>query len=132
MTMRMVVMSDGYLGARLCAAVAGAGHDVRVFVLHGVDVSGLLLAAEVAYGDVANEESPVAAFGGCDAVFDNRRGRRGVAPDASIFHTVRGSDLVAKGEARAGIPSARHEAAAAGPAPRERKAAASREGLFGK
>ncbi|RLN15906.1 hypothetical protein C2845_PM02G35300 [Panicum miliaceum] len=80
MTMRMVVTSDGYLGARLCAAVAGAGHDVRVFVLHGVDVSGLLLAADVAYGDVANEESLVAAFGGCDAVFDNRRGRRGVAP----------------------------------------------------
>ncbi|PVH33071.1 hypothetical protein PAHAL_9G559300 [Panicum hallii] len=72
MTMR-VVAGDGYLGARLCAAVAVAGHDVRAFVLHGVNLLGPPFAAGVAYGDVADEESLIAAFDGCDAVFDAAR-----------------------------------------------------------
>jgi hypothetical protein len=75
--------------------VAGAGNDVRTFVLHGVDVSVLPLAADVAYGDVVDEEPLVAAFDvGCQDVTPcstppgpSRRGSR-----TPPFSTLQGED----------------------------------------
>ncbi|RLM86178.1 hypothetical protein C2845_PM04G20470 [Panicum miliaceum] len=85
--MRMVTAGGRWVPGRLpaCARlwpVAGAGNDVRTFVLHGVDVSVLPLAADVAYGDVVDEESLVAAFDGYAPGFhppDTSGGRRSSA-----------------------------------------------------
>jgi farnesol dehydrogenase len=88
--MRVVVTgATGFMGGRLCAALAAAGHDVRAFALPGVDVSGLPPAVEVAYGDVTDEESLVASFSGCDAVFHAAAAVEAWLPDPSAFHTVR-------------------------------------------
>ncbi|OQU93117.1 hypothetical protein SORBI_3001G479500 [Sorghum bicolor] len=87
--MRVVVTgATGFMGGRLCAALADAGHDVRAFALPGVDVSGLPAAVEVAYGDVTDEESLAAAFSGCDAVFHAAAAVEAWLPDPSVFHTV--------------------------------------------
>lgn len=89
--MKVVVTgATGFMGGRLCAALAGAGHDVRAFALPGVDVSGVtsLAGVEVAYGDVTDEESLVAAFNGRDAVFHAAAVVEAWLPDPSVFHAV--------------------------------------------
>ncbi|KAL6649346.1 hypothetical protein ACP70R_013570 [Stipagrostis hirtigluma subsp. patula] len=85
-----VVMTGatGFMGGRLCAALADAGHDVRAFALRGVDASGLPPAVEVAYGDVTDEASLAAAFHGCDAVFHAAAVVEPWLPDPSVFHAV--------------------------------------------
>ena len=81
---------DGVHGGRLCAALAGAGElGVRAFVLRSLDASGLPPAVEVAYGDVTDMESLVAAFHGCDAVFHAAAAVEPWRADTSVFHTVR-------------------------------------------
>jgi len=88
--MRVAVTgATGFMGGRLCAALADAGHDVRAFALPGVDVSALPPAVEVAYGDVTDEESLAAAFSGRDAVFHAAAAVEAWLPDPSVFHTVR-------------------------------------------
>ncbi|KAL6867247.1 hypothetical protein ACP4OV_015271 [Aristida adscensionis] len=88
--MRVVVTgATGFMGARLCAALAGAGHDVRAFVLRGdAAASGLPAAVEVAYGDVTDEASLAAAFDGCDAVFHAAAAVEPWLPDPSLFHAA--------------------------------------------
>ncbi|KAL6867248.1 hypothetical protein ACP4OV_015272 [Aristida adscensionis] len=87
--MRAVVTgATGFMGARLCAALAGAGHDVRAFVLRGADASGLPAAVEVAYGDVTDEASLAAAFRGRDAVFHAAAVVEQWLPDPSVLHAV--------------------------------------------
>ncbi|TVU48155.1 hypothetical protein EJB05_07781, partial [Eragrostis curvula] len=87
--MKVVVTgATGFMGGRLCAALADAGHDVRAFALPGVDVSGVPPAAEVVYGDVTDEGSLVAAFHGCDAVFHAAAVVEAWLPDPSVFHAV--------------------------------------------
>ncbi|XP_062216623.1 uncharacterized protein LOC133916795 isoform X2 [Phragmites australis] len=83
-----VTGATGFMGGRLCAALADAGHDVRAFALRGVDVSGLPPSVEVAYGDVTDEGSLVAAFHGCDAVFHAAAAVEAWLPDPSVFYTV--------------------------------------------
>ncbi|KAG2542930.1 hypothetical protein PVAP13_9NG812300 [Panicum virgatum] len=87
--MRVVVSgATGFMGGRLCAALADAGHDVRAFALRGVDASGLPPSVEVVYGDVTDEESLAAAFRGRDAVFHTAAAVEAWLPDAFVFHTV--------------------------------------------
>lgn len=97
--MRIAVTgATGYLGSRLCGALADAGHAVRAFALRsagggggGGDVEAGLLPAsvELAYGDVADVESLAAAFDRCDAVFHVAAAVEAWLPDPSIFITVR-------------------------------------------
>ncbi|EEC74644.1 hypothetical protein OsI_10289 [Oryza sativa Indica Group] len=96
--MRIAVTgATGYLGSRLCGALADAGHAVRAFALRsagggggGGDVEAGLLPAsvELAYGDVADVESLAAAFDRCDAVFHVAAAVEAWLPDPSIFITV--------------------------------------------
>jgi farnesol dehydrogenase len=89
-TMRVVVTgATGFMGGRLCAALADAGHDVRALVLRGVDASALPPSVEVVYGDVTDEGSLADAFQGRDAVFHAAAAVEAWLPDASVFHTVR-------------------------------------------
>ncbi|VAH86881.1 unnamed protein product [Triticum turgidum subsp. durum] len=88
--MRVVVTgATGYLGGRLCAALAGAGHDVRAFVRRTGDASGLPDAVELAYGDVGDAGSLAAAFDGRDAVFHAAASVEPWLPDPSVFTAVR-------------------------------------------
>ncbi|GJN08861.1 hypothetical protein PR202_ga26821 [Eleusine coracana subsp. coracana] len=89
--MKVVVTgATGFMGGRLCAALAEAGHDVRAFALSGVDVSGIISLAgvEVAYGDVTDEDSLFAAFDGRDAVFHAAAVVEAWLPDPSVFYAV--------------------------------------------
>lgn len=85
----VVTGATGYLGGRLCAALAGAGHAVRAFVRRTSDASGLPAGAELAYGEVGDVDSLAAAFDGCDAVFHVAAVVEPWLPDPSVFATVR-------------------------------------------
>lgn len=88
--MRVVVTgATGYLGGRLCAALAAAGHAVRAFARRSSDASGLPASVELAYGDVTDEGSLATAFDGCDAVFHVAAAVEPWLPDPSVFTTVR-------------------------------------------
>jgi nucleoside-diphosphate-sugar epimerase len=88
--MRVVVTgATGYLGGRLCAALADAGHAVRALVRRSSDVSGLPPGVDLAYGDVTDAESLAAAFDGCDAVFHVAAAVEPWLPDPSVFLKVR-------------------------------------------
>ncbi|XP_062210132.1 uncharacterized protein LOC133911758 isoform X3 [Phragmites australis] len=87
--MRVVVTgATGYLGGRLCAALADAGHAVRALVRRSSDVSGLPPGVELAYGDVTNADSLAAAFDGCEAVFHVAAAVEPWLPDPSVFLKV--------------------------------------------
>uniref|UniRef100_I1P8A6 NAD-dependent epimerase/dehydratase domain-containing protein n=1 Tax=Oryza glaberrima TaxID=4538 RepID=I1P8A6_ORYGL len=86
--MRVVVTgATGYLGGRLCAALAAAGHAVRAFARRSSDASGLPASVELAYGDVTDEGSLATAFDGCDAVFHVAAAVEPWLPDPSVFTT---------------------------------------------
>ncbi|KAL5218594.1 hypothetical protein ABZP36_019278 [Zizania latifolia] len=101
--MRVVVTgATGYLGGRLCEALAGAGHAVRAFARRSSDASALPGSVELAYGDVTDEESLAAAFDGCDAVFHVAAAVEPWLPDPSVFTNVnvRGLENVLKAAKR--------------------------------
>uniref|UniRef100_A0A0E0G2D4 NAD-dependent epimerase/dehydratase domain-containing protein n=2 Tax=Oryza TaxID=4527 RepID=A0A0E0G2D4_ORYNI len=101
--MRVVVTgATGYLGGRLCAALAAAGHAVRAFARRSSDASGLPASVELAYGDVTDEGSLATAFDGCDAVFHVAAAVEPWLPDPSVFTTVnvRGLENVLKAAKR--------------------------------
>jgi hypothetical protein len=88
--MKVVVTgATGFMGGRLCAALAAAGHDVRAFALPGVVIPLAAGVEDVAYGDVTDEESLVAAFHGRAAVFHAAAVVEAWLPDPSVFHAVR-------------------------------------------
>ncbi|CAL4921139.1 unnamed protein product [Urochloa decumbens] len=94
--MRVVVTgATGYLGGRLCAALADAGHAVRALVRRSSDVSGLPPGVELAYGDVTDAGSLAAAFDGCDAVFHVAAAVEPWLPDPSVFLKAVGTGMVA-------------------------------------
>ncbi|KAJ1298480.1 hypothetical protein BS78_01G456900 [Paspalum vaginatum] len=87
--MRVVVTgATGYLGGRLCAALADAGHAVRALVRRSSDVSGLPRDVDLAYGDVTDADSLSAAFDACDVVFHAAAAVEPWLPDASVFIKV--------------------------------------------
>ncbi|KAK3142259.1 hypothetical protein QOZ80_4BG0344290 [Eleusine coracana subsp. coracana] len=87
--MRVVVTgASGYLGGRLCAALAESGHAVRALVRRTSNVSGLPPSVELAYGDVTDADSLAAAFDSCDAVFHAAAAVEPWLPDPSVFLTV--------------------------------------------
>ncbi|KAG2554255.1 putative dihydroflavonol 4-reductase [Panicum virgatum] len=98
----LVTGATGYLGGRLCAALADAGHAVRALARPSSDVSGLAPGVELAYGDVTDADSLAAAFDGCDAVFHVAASVEPWLPDPSVFHkvNVRGLENVLKAAKR--------------------------------
>lgn len=89
--------ATGYLGSRLCGALADAGHAVRAFALRsagggggGGDVEAGLLPAsvELAYGDVADvESSPPPSTGATPSSTSPPPSRRGcpIPPSSSRY-----------------------------------------------
>ncbi|KAA8537736.1 hypothetical protein F0562_027274 [Nyssa sinensis] len=71
----LVTGASGYLGGRLCHALLKHGHSVRAFVRPTSDLSSIPPptdgdgALELAYGDVTDYQSLLAACSGCHAIF---------------------------------------------------------------
>jgi len=62
----LVAGASGFVGRRLCPALADAGHEVRAMTRRPDRYSGV---GEPVYGDVADPESLVAAAAGCEAAY---------------------------------------------------------------
>ena len=91
----LVTGASGYLGGNLCRALLRDGHSVRAFVrptsrLPSVDDAGPL---EVAYGDVTDYPSLLAACSGCDVIFHTAALVEPWLPDPSRFFSVTFSNL---------------------------------------
>ncbi|XP_076945265.1 uncharacterized protein LOC143616276 [Bidens hawaiensis] len=87
----LVTGASGYLGGRLCHALLRHGHSVRAFVRHTSDLSSLPPAdveLELAYGDVTDYSSLLAACAGCHAVFHAAALVEPWLPHPSKFTTV--------------------------------------------
>lgn len=70
----LVTGASGYLGGRLCHVLLRQGHSVRAFVRPTSDLSCLPPstddgALELAYGDVTDYQSLLAACSGCSVIF---------------------------------------------------------------
>ncbi|XXG86608.1 hypothetical protein AAC387_Pa11g1469 [Persea americana] len=86
----LVTGASGYLSGNLCRALLRDGHSVRAFVrptsrLPSVDDAGPL---EVAYGDVTDYPSLLAACSGCDVIFHSAALVEPWLPDPSRFFSV--------------------------------------------
>ncbi|KAK9073353.1 hypothetical protein SSX86_007677 [Deinandra increscens subsp. villosa] len=89
----LVTGASGYLGGRLCNALLRHGHSVRAFVRRTSDLSSLPtmsggVALELAYGDVTDYPSLLAACSGCHAVFHAAALVDPWRPDPSKFISV--------------------------------------------
>lgn len=84
----LVTGASGYLGGNLCLALTSSGHHVRAFVRRSSDLSCLPPSVELAYGDVTDLPSLLAACAGCDVVFHAAALVEPWLPDASKFSTV--------------------------------------------
>jgi len=62
----LVAGASGFVGRRLCPALADAGHEVRAMTRRPDRYSG---AGEPVHGDVAEPESLAAAAAGCEAAY---------------------------------------------------------------
>jgi uncharacterized protein YbjT (DUF2867 family) len=62
----LVAGASGFVGRRLCPALADTGHEVRAMTRRPDRYSGV---GEPVYGDVADPESLVAAAAGCEAAY---------------------------------------------------------------
>lgn len=86
----LVTGASGYLGGRLCHALLRHGHSVRAFVRRTSDLSCLPnlsdgVALELAYGDVTDYPSLLAACSGCDVIFHAAALVEPWLPDPSKF-----------------------------------------------
>ncbi|KAI3737103.1 hypothetical protein L2E82_27098 [Cichorium intybus] len=85
--------ASGFLGGRLCHALLRHGHSVRAFVRRTSDLSFLPslsdgVALELAYGDVMDYPSVLAACTGCNVVFHAAAIVESWLPDLSKFESV--------------------------------------------
>lgn len=91
----MVTGASGYLGGRLCHALLKNGYSVRAFVRPTSDLSSLPPPTEgggggleLAYGDVTDYPSLLAACSGCPVIFHAAALVEPWLPDPSRFLTV--------------------------------------------
>lgn len=84
----LVTGASGYLGGNLCRALAEEGHHVRAFVRRSSDLSSLPPSIEIAYGDVTDLPSLLAACAGCEVLFHAAAVVEPWLPDPSKFITV--------------------------------------------
>ena len=62
----LVAGASGFVGRRLCPALAGAGHDVVAMTRHPAEYTG---AGRPVYGDVADRATLGSALAGCEAAY---------------------------------------------------------------
>ncbi|KAK3039403.1 hypothetical protein RJ639_027652 [Escallonia herrerae] len=89
----LVTGASGYLGGRLCHALLARGHSVRAFVRPTSVVSSLPPpshggALELAYGDVTDYRSLLAACSGCHVILHAAALVEPWLPDPSKFTSV--------------------------------------------
>ncbi|GJV60347.1 NAD-dependent epimerase/dehydratase [Tanacetum coccineum] len=87
----LVTGASGYLGGRLVHALLNHNHTVRVFVRRASDLTSLpppSLTLELAYGDVTDYYSLLAACSGCHVIFHVAALVEPWIPDPSRFNTV--------------------------------------------
>ncbi|GMP81061.1 hypothetical protein CsSME_00035905 [Camellia sinensis var. sinensis] len=90
----LVTGASGYLGGRLCHALVRQGYSVRAFVRSSSDLSCLPPAGEyegaleLAYGDVTDYRSLLAACSGCHVIIHSAALVEPWLPDPSRFSTV--------------------------------------------
>lgn len=89
----LVTGASGYLGGRLCHELLRYGYSVRAFVRRTSDLSSLptlsdAVPLELAYGDVTDYESLLAACSGCHVVFHAAALVEPWLPDPSRFVSV--------------------------------------------
>nr|GEY26535.1 putative dihydroflavonol-4-reductase isoform X1 [Tanacetum cinerariifolium] len=89
----LVTGASGYLGGRLVHALLNHSHNhtVRAFVRHASDLTSLPPPSptlELAYGDVTDYDSLVAACSGCHVIFHVAALVEPWIPDPSRFNTV--------------------------------------------
>ncbi|KAK9270179.1 hypothetical protein L1049_025755 [Liquidambar formosana] len=89
----LVTGASGYLGGRLCHALLSQGYSVRAFVRPTSDLSSLPPptddgALELAYGDVTDYPSLLAACSGCHVIFHAAALVEPWIPDPSKFFSV--------------------------------------------
>ncbi|CAN6465755.1 unnamed protein product [Victoria cruziana] len=92
--MRAVVTgASGYLGSCLCRGLLQEGHTVRALVRRSSDLSSLPTTTsshnfELAFGDVTDVSSLLAAFSGFDVLFHAAAVVEPWLPNPSVFFTV--------------------------------------------
>ncbi|KAG1330725.1 Dihydroflavonol-4-reductase [Cocos nucifera] len=87
--MKVVVTgASGYLAGRLCRRLVAEGHAVRVFVRRSSDLSSLPPSVELAYGDVTDLPSLLAACSDRDLLFHAAALVEPWLPDPSRFFAV--------------------------------------------
>ncbi|XP_071690633.1 uncharacterized protein [Rutidosis leptorrhynchoides] len=89
----LVTGASCYLGGRLCHGLIQHGHSVRAFVRQTSDLSFLPMLSEnidleLAYGDMTNYPSILAACSGCSVVFHVAAIVESWLPDPSKFFNV--------------------------------------------
>uniref|UniRef100_A0A5B7CCC3 Putative dihydroflavonol-4-reductase n=1 Tax=Davidia involucrata TaxID=16924 RepID=A0A5B7CCC3_DAVIN len=90
----LVTGASGYFGGRLCHALLKHGHSVRAFVRPTSDLSSLPPptdgdgALELAYGDVTDYRSLLAACSGCHVIFHAAALVEPWLPEPSSFFLV--------------------------------------------
>lgn len=83
----LVTGASGYLGGRLCHALLKQGHSVRAFVRPTSDLPDDS-SIELAYGDVTDYPSLLAACTGCQVIFHTAALVEPWLPDPSKFFSV--------------------------------------------
>ncbi|KAL2632117.1 hypothetical protein R1flu_016803 [Riccia fluitans] len=84
----LVTGGTGYLGGRIVLALVHASYEVRALVRKTSNVKDIPQQVELAYGDVRDVQSLVAAFEGCDAVIHTGAMVSSWSPTPSLYYKV--------------------------------------------
>ncbi|XP_031496808.1 uncharacterized protein LOC116261978 [Nymphaea colorata] len=89
----LVTGATGYLGSSLCRGLLQEGHTVKALVRRSSDLSSLPTTTsshnfELAFGDVTDLASLLAAFSGCDVLFHTAAAVEPWVPNPSVLFTV--------------------------------------------